>query len=140
MPAAAAASPPLLLSAAATAAEWRAAPLPALVALYDACTRAYYHTDAPLLSDARFDALEEVLRERAPDHPALAAVGARRGGDDGDDDHDEGGGGGGARACALPRWMGSQDKIYAGDHRGFAAWGRRPRPGRSSRSRRWRRR
>ena len=79
---AAAASPPLLLSAAATAAEWRAAPLPALVALYDACTRAYYHTDAPLLSDARFDALEEVLRERAPDHPALAAVGARRGGDD----------------------------------------------------------
>jgi DNA ligase (NAD+) len=35
-----------------------------------------YYNDQPEISDAEFDALEDRLRELAPDHPALAEVGA----------------------------------------------------------------
>lgn len=38
--------------------------------------RERYYNDEPEISDAEFDALEDRLRELAPDHPALAEVGA----------------------------------------------------------------
>ena len=36
---------------------------------------AYYNSDAPLISDAEFDDLEETLRRQAPDHPYFTSVG-----------------------------------------------------------------
>src|SRR5688572_18899348 len=46
-----------------------------MVALLQKYKDAYYN-DAPLVSDAAYDALEDELRELAPDHEFFATVGA----------------------------------------------------------------
>lgn len=52
----------------------------AAVELYLKAKEAYYNS-RPIMGDAEFDLLEESIRERQPDHPALSLVGAplRRG-------------------------------------------------------------
>lgn len=84
-----------------------------LAAFYLRCKQAYFYTDTPLVDDDTFDAIEAVFRERAPTHKALQVTGAA---------HTETSVAGGK--CALPYWMGSQDKVYpdaAGD-KAFASW------------------
>lgn len=91
----------------------RTAPIADLAAFYLACKDAYEHTDAPLVDDATFDALESVLVDRAPQHPALRVVGA----------HSHAGVP--LKKVSLPYWMGSQDKVYPTDTSKFERWSRR---------------
>ena len=94
-----------------TQATARTVSVDALADFYLRCKHAYFYTDAPLVDDDTFDAIEAVFRERAPKHAALRVTGAA-----------------GVVApggkCALPYWMGSQDKVYP-DKAGataFASW------------------
>ena len=98
-----------------TPAQAQTAPLEVLATFYSACKDAYYNTDAPLLSDDEFDALERVFRKRAPQHPALHETGAAV-----DQIHVVSG-----RSVKLPHWMGSQDKMYPEDTTAFRRWRKR---------------
>lgn len=78
-----------------------------LAEFYLKCKDAYFNSDTPLVDDTTFDALEDILRHRSPNHSALHVVGAHKTSDD---------------KVKLPYWMGSQDKIYPGDTKAFQKW------------------
>jgi NAD-dependent DNA ligase len=88
----------------------RTAPIADVATFYLRCKEAYFNTDTSVVDDATFDELEDVLRQRAPNHPALEVTGAQTG------SHEK---------VDLPVWMGSQNKIYPDSHAGsltFKAW------------------
>jgi DNA ligase (NAD+) len=94
-----------------TAANAQTVDLDSLAAFYSKCKTAYYNTGTPLVDDDAFDRLETTLRQRAPDHAALAVVGTPKSASD---------------KIRLPYWMGSQDKIYPDDKTSlFAKWKKR---------------
>ena len=116
-----------------TIATARTVALHDLAAFYVRCKDAYYNSGEPLVDDATFDAIEGILRERAPEHVVLHAVGAGCGHDGRGCVHDGGGGSDeefvttSGRTVTLPRWMGSQNKIYpdAAGAKAFRAWRKR---------------
>lgn len=70
---------------------------------------AYYNSDTPLMTDAEFDSKLALLKETAPSHPFLEAVGAPPPPSVA------------ATKVRLPHWMGSLDKIRD-DAAALAAW------------------
>ena len=83
------------------------APIYELACYYQRCNDAYFNTSTPLVDDATFDALEDILRQRAPHHTALKQVGAKTTTQS---------------KTTLPFWMGSQNKIYPDDTTAFKSW------------------
>ena len=81
-------------------------PIETLASYYKQCKDSYFNTDTPLVNDATFDTLESILRQRAPNHPVLKAVGASSK----------------TNKVKLPFWMGSQNKMYPDDATVFKSW------------------
>lgn len=90
----------------------RRVPIATLAAFYLTCKERFFDTGNPLVDDDVFDELEEILKQRSPNHKALKMVGTPKNLS------------ASSGKCTLPYWMGSQDKIYpdkAGE-KAFASW------------------
>jgi DNA ligase (NAD+) len=90
----------------------RRVPISTLAAFYLKCKERFFDTGNPLVDDDVFDEIEDILKQRSPNHKALKVVGTAK-----NISVSSG-------KCTLPYWMGSQDKIYpdkAGE-KAFASW------------------
>lgn len=97
---------PTGLPTAMTPDEAHGASLADLAAYYLDCKQAYFNSGEALVDDATFDELEDILRQRSPNHTALRVTGASTS----------------VSKVRLPMWMGSQNKIYPNDHTAFHSW------------------
>lgn len=79
-----------------------------LASYYQLCKDAYFNTCKSLVDDATFDALEDILRQRSPNHKVLKGVGAQTAISQ--------------TRTVLPFWMGSQNKLYPDDTAAFKSW------------------
>lgn len=90
-------------------------PIKVLADFYRRCKEAYYNSGTPLMSDDEFDRIEEIFQQRSPNHPELQISGSAPPNSEREIGHNQ-------TKVKLPFWMGSQDKIYLGDHTAFRRW------------------